>query len=449
MKKIRHLPTVLGLVLLLLGVAAGVFLIRQGFSWVTQANPEILPKQVKTTNITNTSFSVSWVTDTATTGTIKYGPDDSLVFLAKDDRDKLSGQTGNFFTHHITVNEGIQPTTNYYFKIISGGATFDNNGRAYQLTTGPSLPPKQDSDTAHGTIADQNNSPVAGAIVYLSLANSAPQSTLTTSSGIWSMPLNVVRSSDLTNYVTYDKEASIEEIFVQGANLGTATAIALTKYDSPMPTITLGQTFDFKTTVPSPEISPPATTSPPARFDVTETDFPEGQQVKIINPGQDEDLSTLKPEFFGTGPAGETFTITVQSSQDFTDQVTINPDGTWSWIPPEDLTPGSHTITLTLADGGIISRLFTVLAAGTEDLPSFSATPSATLTPSPTTTPSATPTATASPTATPSGRISIPSTEAGITQPGYLTPTFLITIMGFVLIVWGIFAISPKKRLHD
>ena len=439
MKRNRRIPTILALFLLLIGVISGVILIKNAPRWLAGASQEITPKQVKITNVSENSFAVSWITDEQTNGFIQYGTGGELSFTAADDRDQLSGGQGKFFTHHVTVRS-LTPATNYFFKINSGGKTFDDNGQPYQIKTAPTIQGAMpDSDIAYGTILKQDGSPAEGVIVYLSLANAAPLSTLTKASGSWVIPLNLARLPDLSSWANYDKEASVEEIFVQGGAAGTATAIAVTKNDSPLPTITLGGNFDFRQALLSPTPTPTQASSG-SRFSV-ENLSPPTLPLQIINPSSGEKVSTSTPEILGTGPAGEVLTITINSPETFTAQVTINEDGSWSWTPPTNLSPGEHTVTVSLADGRKITRSFTVLAAGSSDLPSFTATPSATITPSPTPIPSPTPTA------TPVARAAMPSTEAGVPESGYLTPTFLFFILGTALMFLGILSNILLRRI--
>ncbi len=431
MKKTKRLPTILGIFILLAGATAGVFLIRQGTNQFLRASQETTPRQVKITNVTDNAFTVSWITDTAINGFIKYDISKELTLVAQDDRNEISGETNSFSTHHVTI-KGLKPKTTYFFKIFSDKKALDSDDQEYQATTASIIQdPLPENDVAYGTIVQADGSPAEGVVVYLSLANAVPQSTLTKASGSWLIPLSSILANNLTSYVSYDREASIEEIFVQGIGAITATAIAITKNDSPMPTITLGQAFDFRTTQAKPT-QPPTVSQPEAekgRFSV-ETG------LKIINPSEGENINALKPEFSGTGPAGEKLTITVHSPQIISDDIIIAENGSWNWVPPSSLSVGEHTITITLPDGQSISRLFTVLAAGESDLPSFASTPSATLTPS--VTPSITATPSPTPTATISGRISMPSTESGVPDSGILTPTFLFSIMGIILIGIGL-----------
>ena len=457
MKKALRLPTILGLLFVLGAIAGGVILIKQGPSLFIKASPTLTPNQLKITNVSDTSFTVSWLTEQSTSGFIKYGTDNNLSFTAADDRDQLSGKTGEFISHHITV-KSLKPLTNYFFKVGSDGKIFDNNGQPYQLTTATvskGSPPA--NDVAYGTVVDQNSNPVEGAIIYLSLANANPASTLTKSSGSWVIPLNLVRSADLSSWASYDKEASIEEIFVQAASLGTATVVATTKNDSPMPKIILGQNFDFRKVAEEkitaqPSITPTPEATEASKFTVEQLATPSAStssaQVKILNPEQDEKLNSQKPEFLGTGPVGETLTITVQSPATYSGTVKVDSKGNWQWTPPASLEPGEHTITVSYKDkNGLlqkIARTFIVLASGESNLPAMTATPSGIATPSPIPTTkiaSGSPT----PTSTISGRTSMPSTDGGIPSSGYLTPTFIVFIMGFSLIFLGLFV---KKLFH-
>lgn len=459
MKKIRRLPTILGLLVLFLAIMGGIILIQQGSSFLLRASPEIIPQQVKMTNITDNGFAISWITDDQTPGFVKYGPDVNLAAVSTDDRDQLSGKTGSFFTHHVTL-KNLNPATNYYFKIGSGKKLFDNNGQPYQLKTAPALQIASPSnDVAYGIVVDENDLPAQGIIVYLSLANAAPLSTLTKSSGNWAIPLNLARSSDLSSYAPYDQEASVEEIFAQGGSAGTATVIATTKYDSPLSKITLGQSFDFRKTAEagfeaSEKPESPAETQAGSKFDpqMTAASPPASEPAKleIINPEPNETVNTSQPEIIGRGPINADLSIILESPASYSDTVQIDSQGNWHWSPPAALEAGEHTITVSYF-GQKISRTFIVLAAETSDLPALTASPSGTITPSPSpsptsspaVSPSPSPSPTVSPTIspdaspTPTGKVSPPSTEEAMPTPGYLTPTFLVFIIGTAFIFLG------------
>jgi len=460
MIKQHKIPTIIGLLTLVVGLAAGVFLVQRNQIFFLRAAPEATPAQVKITNITSSSFSVSWLTQKETNGSVQFDESQALEQTALDDRNQITGQQDAFITHHVTLSN-LKPKTRYLFKIKSDERLFDNAGVPYEITTAPvtsgSPPP---SEVASGTVFQTSGDPAQGAIVYLSMANVAPQSTMVRSGGTWLIPLNTAFSTDLSGFARYDKEAQVEEIFVQGTNEKTATVITTTKNDNPVPEIILGKNYDFRQGVPTESVTPTPATSPTpesptptpsSKFSLEGIAPSPGAQTKaltITNPGkQDEQINTPKPEFRGTGPTGKTIQILVESPT-WTGTAMVDGNGNWNWTPPNNLPAGEHKITITYL-GQTISRTFTVLAAGGSELPSFTATPSATITPSPTKIPTPspkltpTPTATATPKLTPtptstaSARTGMPSTEAGVPTSGNLTPSFLMFIMGLGLVFTG------------
>ncbi len=444
MLKIRRFPTIIGLLILLAGLGGGLFLVQKAQTFFLRAEPGSAPNQIRITNITDQSFTVSWTTDKKVAGLIQFGETSRLGSVLADDRDQQAGEISLFFTHYVTI-KNLKAETDYYFKIRSGSKIYDQNGQPYQTTTAPTIsfssPP---NDPAYGKVIDQSGQSAQGAIVYLSLANTTPQSALVQESGNWVISLNSARSVDLSSYATYDKAASIEEILVQAEQGLTATAVTTTKNDSPVPTITLGQNYNFRQTSEELEITDQEkkvtqeatqeaspTPTPTSGFSVESPEATTSQELAIINPDEEEDVNTQKPAILGTGPAGITLEITIESTSTYTGTVTIDDQGNWEWSPPVDLEPGEHTVTATFTDEEgkkhTVSHTFVVLAAGKDEAPAIEATPSAEASPSPTLTP----------TPIPATRTAIPSTEGGVPDSGYLTPTFLVFIMGLGLILIG------------
>lgn len=461
--KEKKIPTLIAIIFLLVSMTAGVFLIRNSSILFSRASAENSPKLLKQTNVSNSGAVISWLTDKDLGGFIKIGENpEQLTLTFKDDRDTRE-QTNAYKIHYVTLTN-LKASTKYYFKISSGNQLFDDQGKPFEITTASapsgSLP---SSDVANGVVVTQNNTPAQGMIVYFSLANMTPQSALTGSAGNWLIPLNTAFSTNLNTYATYDKEAQVAEIFVQGGTAGTATASVTTKNDNPVPNITLGKTHDFRqggsaqeiggpealnqagTSSPTPTIS---TSSGLSRITPTTTVAPSSN-ITIVSPGNEEDIATQKPNIFGTGPANKTLQIKVESPTPYTASIKTDASGNWTYTPPANLAPGEHTVTLTYG-GNTITRKFTVLAAEDSSLPAFTATPSASLTPTkiPTATPTTrttptpttragTPTPTLRVTATPTPiiRTSMPSTSSGTPVSGNLTPSLFVLIMGIALIL--------------
>ncbi|HEX9817845.1 MAG TPA: hypothetical protein VGA89_03075, partial [Patescibacteria group bacterium] len=89
----RQIPTLLGLGILVVSLVAGVLVFGEGPGvFAPRATPETTPKNVRVTNLTDKSFTISFVTEEATSGFVKYGTQEgALRSQASDDRDQLSG----------------------------------------------------------------------------------------------------------------------------------------------------------------------------------------------------------------------------------------------------------------------------------------------------------------------------------------------------------------------
>ncbi|MFZ5932482.1 MAG: fibronectin type III domain-containing protein [Patescibacteria group bacterium] len=437
------IPTIIGIFLLVLGIAAGVLLVRSQVFFRLGATTEFAPKDVRISNVSDTSLTISWTTDRQTSGFVKWGVD--ATSLDKTELDELSEQS---FIHTLTLR-GLKPETTYYFKVNSGGQDFDNNGIPWQETTGPTLETPGKTNLISGTILTASGEPAKNVLVYVSVSGGNLLSTITSQNGSWVVPISSVRSQDLATYLAIDEVNSLMEISVNAGPEGVASAQIYPQSARPTPPIILGQVHDFRSQPPS-EISEipkarvdlPQEATPASGFEVEEKPAtPAAKTVTLESIDEGEIVTSETPEFFGEGPAGTTITITVES-EPITTNVKIPSSGDWKWSPPSGLTPGSHKITISWRDSqGILrslSRTFIVQAA---EGPAFESTPSASPTPSPTPTPTPSATVAASPTisATPT------ATAAPIPVSGSLTPTVLLSIMGVGVIAFAFFVWKQAK----
>ncbi len=454
-KKNRKLPAIIGILLLVVGVGAGIFLVQNDTGFIPRATPEFAPQSLVVTSITENSFSISWVTDEKTAGFLKYGVvANKINEIENDDRDQLTGSTGSYNTHHITI-KGLEPETTYYFKIASGGKRqfYDNNGQPYEVTTAPVIGTPPPPDSAYGEVITSASTPADGAIVYISLPGAARLSTLVTD-GQWALSLSEARTSSFQSYVEYDKESTVYDVLIKNGVIEESKVLVNTGSDQPLRTVTLGQDYDFSAQAES--VDPDAEDEDELLDESsednveakTESGFnldPLGavteatEELTVLNPAvENEGISSTKPEFMGTAPAGTTLTIEVHSDPEYSDTVVVGENNTWSWVPPTDLDPGDHTITVSFEDeNGILqtlTRSFVVYAADDSSDPAFTATPSAT--------PKPTPIPTTTPSPTPVPRISQPSTSSGIPQPGSVENTFMILGLGLMMMGLGGFLYS-------
>jgi hypothetical protein len=434
MKK-GKIPTIIGIVLLALGIFAGVFLIRNRQIFKLGASPDASPNDVRITNISDTSFDVSWTTVKETSGFVSWGKTVS-TFDRVENSDAL-GEKG--FTHYFTIN-ALTPETNYYFKISSDGNEYDNNGNPWQIKTGSTLSQPLNNILINGSILSATGNVEAKTLVYVIVGGGSPLSTTTSDSGSWLLPISVARNQTLDDYVTIDPKTTLLEISVNAGPDGVASAQIYPQSANPIPEIIIGNSHNFKglpasegSGLPNANLQIPSDTATQSSgFNVEQnTATVAAKTVTLDSVDQGEVINTTDPEFFGKGPKGTDITITVESDPQ-TEQLTVPTTGNWKWSPPADLAPGTHKVTLTWRDAqGILRTLTRDFIVQASEGPAFVSTPSASPRSTASATPTIRPTATARATATASARPTPPNT-------GSLTPTLVLSIMGIGVIAFGL-----------
>lgn len=440
----KKIPTIVG-VLSVLAIIGILTVIRRPTTFFSLAGKKITPQNVAATNITETSFVVSWITEKETTGMVRLlSPVEEKAI--SDYRDQ-PGVIGEYDTHYIVV-ENLEPDTEYKFVIISDNNRFYHQGdNPYSIKTAvmtSGLPPR--ANLASGRVVTQDDQPAKGAIVKVTIPNISPLSALVTSQGNWVISLTQAYNEDLQQRANYQEGEIVEEIIVLGGQMGEASAKVYSKNDDPVPEIKLGQDYDF--TQQDEEMLIEQNTPAPTdttKFGVEDADVTEKKEFKIINPDDGDRINISRPEIFGEGPAGGKIEIILESPVKHETEIEIGPDGEWQWTPPQDLSPGSHTLTVNYTDPETKTtetfvRTFVLAASSDESGPDFSATPSGeTVTPTntptsaPTSTPAGTPSPTASPTSTPPPRKTQPSTESGVPDAGFWGPTIILIGSGLIV----------------
>lgn len=437
MKRNIKLPTILGVIVLVFGVVAGVVLINSNQVFKIGANTEGVPKNVRVSNITDNSATVTWTTDIKSKGFIKWGKSElSLNKVALEDESDAN------FVHSANII-GIEPNSTIQFKTNSESKDYDNGGIPWSVTTQQTAVAQANSVIASGTVLEPDGSTPAKAIVYLTI-NGAVVSALTSSEGNFVIPIS--------NYISVISDTTAIEISVQGGPKGTTQAVIYPKSIKFIPTMVLGRSYDFRSAEintsdqqPESSLTVPESVQASSRFEVTRSNNPEPETtstLSIDSIDEGEIITTTDPEFFGSAPKGAQVEVQVESELQ-TGTATVDSKGKWSWSPPNNLEAGEHKLTVKWRDStGVlraITRTFIVSAA---EGPAFESTPSAT--PQNTTTPVATATSVSTSSAT-------PKTPTATMQPtpetGSLTPTLGLFIMGIGILLSSIFVY--KKAYAD
>lgn len=364
----KRIPTLFGLILLGIGILSINFALNRGTFFTTRATPTYAPEQVRITNLTDSSFTVSYVTNDAVLGTLSYETNNSGGKVALDDRDQQSGSPAPYTIHHITI-KNLKSDTNYFFSITSSDKVFLDKEKPFSTKT---LPLLTESPTRQppivGSISNANGSKDGNILVLLVTDNAQTLSVLTKSDGSFVMPLNAIRTKDFTSYLSFKENEIIKLLALTPA--GKATVSVLPTQISPVPPIIIGNTYDFTTSLivsPAPVASTSATESSFPSFSATESGPPKPQ---IISPDDKESLNDTKPQFEGTAVPNTEVTIEIHSDSGIEATVIANKNGSWTYRPTTKLDPGNHTITIKTKDNnGIlqtITRSFTVFAEGSQ-----------------------------------------------------------------------------------
>jgi len=262
------------------------------------------PVEVRISNITNASFSVSWMSNSPEAGYVLCGTDPTNLTIKADD-DRGAGVTST--THHVTLTD-LQESTRYYCDIHSGATVDDNGGAHYQIVTGPIIniaPP----GAIYGQASRADGSSPAGIMVYLmvrdgdgkgSPGRSALLSTIIKEKdqGYWYLNLGNARVEGLTAPFAYSASGDKLELrFVGGP--GQVAEITLdTGAAAPAPTVA----------VPTAGALPQVTATPTGQPTLSPTPSP------TRTPGSTATLTmtpTGTPTPSSTPTAGATNTPTV------------------------------------------------------------------------------------------------------------------------------------------
>ncbi|MDA1079489.1 MAG: fibronectin type III domain-containing protein [bacterium] len=474
----KRMPTLIGVGILVIGLISGTLLFSNGTGvFAPRASAETTPRNIKVTNVTNTSFTVSFLTDLPTIGFVKYGDSaKSLKLQTSDDRNQLSGSTAEFALQHITVRGLTQNTTYYYVLGTDGGATFDNAGQPFSITTAKRSGAPAAAKTIYGTVTTESGAPADGAVVYIKIPGAGDMSSLVKSSGSWAVPLSNARVPDGSAYATIDDTTTVS-LDIQGKSAAQKLQFSTTvKEAQPVVGLAFGTTpvskvaeapaTAAKTEIATLEVATETAKSASASargqltgllgetVSVPETSTSAAEAITELDVDASESatVTTGQPTIVGSAPANVVITVEIHSDTAINHQLTSNENGEFEINVAElgkTLEPGEHTITYSYTDpttGKLVTKTKTFTVANTSTQLA-QAQPYGTQNPYPvggasssasTATGSAsTKGGSATNSATSSARSSMPATTSAVPVSGSVGTTLALIIGGLFFIVSG------------
>lgn len=191
-----RIPTLLGLLLIIGGMAGGIYLVLQNQTLQTKASANLIPQNVEVTNIEDLSFAVSWQTAQAVIGFLVVnmaGSDQTIL----DDQDPVSPKPRTL--HHASV-KNLTPQTTYQYRIVSGKLKLPFS----QITTTSTDSPNG-SKPIIGQIFSANHF-LQNGLVFLEITGAIKQSTVIKDYGNFVIPISQISKSDLSRVFIPDDQ---------------------------------------------------------------------------------------------------------------------------------------------------------------------------------------------------------------------------------------------------
>ena len=361
LKQKIKLPTFIGfiLVLFIVVIFSRLFL---GLAGSSKALLKVA-KRVEIVNLSPGQVGIFWQTDQAETGWVAYGDgegNENKIVLDEKDLNNIGQQKGKYKMHLATLKE-LAPGKKYFFKMVSDNnqiiAQPDGNSFSF-ITPQSNLNSLQNISPAFGKVLQSNSvDPLINSYILLSVKGGYPLLTQIKSEGdgSWLIPLSQIYSKDSQSILTIsDKDKIIIEVITSEGEVSTITTVK--SKISPLPQTTVfikDKNFSF---AEEDNILSASTNLTNLTND----------QIDIIYPKEGALIPGKIPLIKGVGLPKTVMEITVNSKKTYSAKVTSDNNGNWSYLLPEDLELGPHTIVLKTKDKEgkslIIQRKFTIIA---------------------------------------------------------------------------------------
>lgn len=243
-------PTLFGVGILVVGLFLGVFLVTQNQIFNSLAAKNVIPQKITPANLTDSTVSIYWQTDTPVTGFITYGTSKSLGQTTNDDRDTSLPQP---YKLHFATLTNLNPNTTYFYKIDAGGSSFPE-----QPLTFKTLAPQTAGSYQPliGTVLSSDKQPIAEAIVTLNIPGAEVLAAVTKTYGNFILPLAGIRTTDGTAFVFPGQDIAAD-LTVFDLTKSSRVRLPLPSIlAKPLPSIILGQDLDISAPTSSPTTEP-------------------------------------------------------------------------------------------------------------------------------------------------------------------------------------------------
>lgn len=284
-----------------------------GVSYVTETPATI--KDLRITNISDTSVTVTYFTEVPTYGSVIVSDKNDFDFFNQLSRtryydDRKDGELR--YSHHITVS-GLKPSSAYFFEVMGN---LKNVKYTYPvLQTGKTLDTLVTPDPTYGSFSDNTS---MDSIVYLSIDGSTLQSTYLGTGNTFSMDKANIRTPDLEDQAKYKyHDPILIEILSKDTQLGYQTNVGSDQPTAKFETTTNKETSKIKlnTSVLGSVYAEACSAKTLTEGEKTTCTGPNGYQYVVKDGKFSDEIARMQDYYVQTGITG---------SKDFTEQGKID-----------------------------------------------------------------------------------------------------------------------------
>lgn len=216
--KIAQVPSkkrnVLTLIVLVLGLPLLVYASYQVVQLISNASADTQPRNVLLTNLTTSSVTITWTTDSQTRGTVS-------ILKNNTEQNPVLDTRGNSkrYTHFVELT-GLEPNTSYNFVITSDNDKYTASGdNQYIFKTAPITADTPTPNPIHGSVSGVSGDDV---LVFAVLKDKSvyPVSATMPSGGNWIMDLSAFRKISDNSLVISDINTNLVILAVSGTDKG-------------------------------------------------------------------------------------------------------------------------------------------------------------------------------------------------------------------------------------
>lgn len=257
------IPTLLGITLIIAIIGSLVywFFYRQ----TIPLGQQIQVKELQAVNISDTSTTLVWQTNTPAFGEVNYGQTQKLGLKASDNRNRFDPKPR--LTHFVTITN-LKPDTQYFYKISSDSYFYPEKAAAFK--TAPAIDPSNDLEFSFikplkGTILNTNLNPIDESLIFIKIPGAQNLATFSSTSGNFILPLKLVLSEDLSQ-VFFIPEGTPAKLSIKKGDLTSEVKILISDKTINLPPIPIGNNLDLENFQPQ---------------SITKISFGERTQIKL------------------------------------------------------------------------------------------------------------------------------------------------------------------------